>query len=75
MSEEQRGACGTDLTLDALLQEQALRYGNREAIFGRQHEPLHYQTLTENVDRLVRSLAALGVHRKSRLAIVLPNGY
>ena len=74
MSEERRGACGTDLTLDALLQKQASRYGNREAIVGRQHEPLHYETLTENVDRLVRSLAALGVHRKSRLAIVLPNG-
>ena len=71
MSEEQRGAFGTDLTLDALLQKQASRYGNREAIVGRQHEPLHYETLTENVDRLVRSLVALGVHRKSRLAIVL----
>ncbi|MEY9966117.1 long-chain acyl-CoA synthetase [Streptacidiphilus sp. MAP12-16] len=61
-----------NVPVTALLDEAAQRHGRRTALvfFGRKTS---YRALRRAVDRFAGGLAALGVHRGARVALVLPN--
>jgi fatty-acyl-CoA synthase len=62
----------TSRTIPALLDEQAARFGGREAfVAGAQH--LTYRALREDVRRTAKGLMALGVRRGDHVAILMGN--
>src|SRR5688572_18142760 len=57
-----------------LLRMQAGKAADVAAIHALDRAPLTYGRLLEQVERTVKSLRGLGVHRNDRVAVVLPNG-
>lgn len=59
-------------TIPALLEEQALRYGEREAIVG-SGQRMTYKTLYQAVRRVACGMLALGIHRGDNVAVLMGN--
>ena len=62
------------LCLPLLLEHQAKRIPDAPAIFAVGRAPLTYGRLYQHVDHMGRMLRALGIGRRDRVAVVLPNG-
>jgi acyl-CoA synthetase (AMP-forming)/AMP-acid ligase II/acyl carrier protein len=62
------------LCLPLVLEHQAKRIPEAPAIFAAGRAPLTYERLYQHVDRMGRMLRALGIERRDRVAVVLPNG-
>lgn len=61
-----------DLTVPGFLDQSAGRYGDAIALIF-MNSRLTYRQLKEDVDRFATAMAALGVHKGTRVAIQLPN--
>jgi acyl-CoA synthetase (AMP-forming)/AMP-acid ligase II len=57
-----------------LLEHQAKRIPNAPAILAPERPPLTYGRLYQHIDEMGRTLRALGIRRRDRVAVVLPNG-
>jgi acyl-CoA synthetase (AMP-forming)/AMP-acid ligase II len=62
------------LCLPLVLEHQAKRIPDAPAIFAVGRAPLTYGRLYQHVDHMGRVLRALGIGRRDRVAVVLPNG-
>ena len=62
------------LCLPLVLEHQAKRIPDAPAIFAVGRAPLTYGRLYQHVDHMGRMLRALGIGRRDRVAVVLPNG-
>jgi acyl-CoA synthetase (AMP-forming)/AMP-acid ligase II/acyl carrier protein len=62
------------LCLPLVLEHQAKRIPDAPAIFAVGRAPLTYGRLYQDVDHMGRMLRALGIGRRDRVAVVLPNG-
>jgi len=62
------------LCLPLVLEHQAKRIPDAPAIFAVGRVPLTYGRLYQHVDHMGRMLRALGIGRRDRVAVVLPNG-
>ena len=62
------------LCLPLVLEHQAKRIPDAPAIFAIGRAPLTYGRLYQHVDHMGRMLRALGIGRRDRVAVVLPNG-
>ena len=70
------GTLPASVTIPALLDEQAQKYGTREALVagsGGQIQRLSYQALRTEVRRVAKGLMALGVARGDHVAILMGN--
>jgi acyl-CoA synthetase (AMP-forming)/AMP-acid ligase II/acyl carrier protein len=65
---------GPFLCLPLVLEHQAKRIPDAPAIFAVGRAPLTYGRLYQHVDHMGRMLRALGIGRRDRVAVVLPNG-
>jgi acyl-CoA synthetase (AMP-forming)/AMP-acid ligase II len=61
-------------SLSGLLEHQAKRIPDASAILGVGRAPLTYARLYRQIDEMGRTLRAIGIGRKDRVAVVLPNG-
>ena len=57
-----------------LLEHQAKRIPDAPAILAPGRAPLTYGRLYQHIDRMGRTLRAMGIGRRDRVAVVLPNG-
>src|SRR5262245_42779623 len=62
------------LCLPLVLEHQAKRIPDAPAIFAARRAPLTYGRLYQHVDHMGLMLRALGIGRRDRVAVVLPNG-
>jgi len=62
------------LCLPHLLQDQAKRIPDAPAILAPGRAPLTYARLYQTIETVRRTLQALGIGRRDRVAVVLPNG-
>ena len=60
--------------LPHLLEHQAQRIPDEPAILAPGRPPLTYRRLYEHIDKTGRALRALGIYRRDRIVVVLPNG-
>jgi acyl-CoA synthetase (AMP-forming)/AMP-acid ligase II len=60
--------------LPQLLEDQAQRIPDAPAIFAQGRAPLTYRRLYQHIDTTGRTLRAMGIGRRDRVAVVLPNG-
>src|SRR5207253_8251466 len=60
--------------LPHVLEHQAKRISDAPAILAPGRAPLTYGRLYQHVDKMGRILRALGIGRRDRVAVVLPNG-
>jgi len=61
-------------TIWELLDSAAQRFGQKPAILAPGREPMTYQGLAEETERLSRELRGAGIRACDRVAVVLPNG-
>lgn len=62
------------LCVPHLLENQARRLPDAPAILAPGRAPLSYGRLYQQVDQMARTLRAMGIGRRDRVAVVLPNG-
>src|SRR5262245_54979745 len=62
------------LCLPHLLEAQARRIPDAPAILAPGHAPLTYARLHQHIGEMQRRLRAMGIGRRDRIAVVLPNG-
>src|SRR5262247_1753368 len=62
------------LCLPQVLEHQASRIPDAPAILAPGRAPLTYGRLYQHIDRMGRTLLAMGIGRRDRIAVVLPNG-
>src|SRR6185503_5563730 len=60
--------------LPHLLEHQAKRIPDAPAILAPGCSPLTYGRLYQHIDEMGRTLRAMGIGRRDRIAVVLPNG-
>ena len=60
--------------LPHLLEHQAKRIPDAPAILAPGYSPLTYGRLYQHIDEMGRTLRAMGIGRRDRIAVVLPNG-
>ena len=60
--------------LPHLLEHQAKRIPDAPAILAPGRAPLTYGRLYQHIDKMGRTLRAMGIGRRDRIAVVLPNG-
>ena len=60
--------------LPHLLEHQAKRIPDAPAILAPGRAPLTYGRLYQHIDKMGRALRAMGIGRRDRVAVVLPNG-
>ena len=61
-------------SLPHLLEHQAERIPDAPAILAPGRAPLSYGRLYQHIDQMGRTLRAMGIGRRDRVAVVLPNG-
>src|SRR3954453_17004529 len=61
-------------SLPSLLQSHAKRIPDRPAILASGHAPLTYGRLYQHIETTGVALRAMGIGRRDRVAVVLPNG-
>src|SRR5262247_3946290 len=62
------------LCLPQVLEHQASRIPDAPAILAPGRAPLTYGRLYQHIDGMGRTLRTMGIHRRDRIAVVLPNG-
>ncbi|SDZ41090.1 2,3-dihydroxybenzoate-AMP ligase [Evansella caseinilytica] len=67
-----REGCWQGITFGGLLRNRAERYGDRTAVSSKERE-ISYRELDRNADRLAAGFYQLGIRRKDRVVVQLPN--